>query len=752
MERSLQFFKKHTNLFSKWLLPYVILLIVPLVINIYTYSMMDGIVYDQTVSTNAMALSQVKQNVDKVLSEVHQAYLQLFSLDMLKAEHIADDPSAVQYNGFKAMETLNPIASAYPSISSIVLYNRASDFIVTPRNASGSRSYYDAFNPFGNATYEEFSQMLQGKYSGSFTESHIVSRSGEPTTALIYQKSIIDIHTSSYGYNVFFILEDSMLYNQLQETDLFQNGLFAILDKQDSHIITTQGDTDLRPLLEAKLQGETASADVITAQTDSEIFNLEYHMLMPENRFWAEKRSIRRMFSLSILLCLILGVLVIVSSVKHNYTPLKKLSEIIRRKGDTLQSDNDLMSVYQSAGNMIEQYSRVLSTQNAGLRTAFLQRFMRGREEGETLLEHFKTYHIDFAGDDFFVALIYIEDYGAFFEGAEHLSRDEQFGFVHLTFTNIFEELCADFCLPYYVDLDYTIGYIINLKPNTKNKLRETLAQTQEFVKEHFGILTSIGISGRHQSASGVPLAYNQALEALDYRTVLGTETIIEYGQIRHDSEIYYPLDLEQQLLGCLKAGKPSEAQKTLDLIYQSNLSAQSLSSDAARCLMFNLIGTMMKALSLGGEAVQTNGIGEQYISRLFACKSLKEMHGIISEMMQDICRANQKEGGEKDDLISGIIAYVQENYRDPSLSVSALAEHFGFHSTYLSNVFKSKTGGGLFDFIKEVRINAAKTLLKENDETVTAIAEQCGFTNSKTFTRTFKSVTGLTPGKFREI
>lgn len=45
---------------------------------------------------------------------------------------------------------------------------------------------------------------------------------------------------------------------------------------------------------------------------------------------------------------------------------------------------------------MIEQYSRVLSTQTASLRTAFLQRFVRGREEGDMLEEHFKTYHIDF--------------------------------------------------------------------------------------------------------------------------------------------------------------------------------------------------------------------------------------------------------------------------------------------------------------------------------------------------------------------
>lgn len=752
MDRSLQFLKNHPGAFSKWLLPYVILLIVPLIINIYTYSMMEKVVYDQTVSTNSLALSQAKQGVDKALLEVRQAYMQLFSLDFLKADYVTNNPPYAQYDGFKAMNSLNAIAVNYSTISSIVLYNKAADLVITHINASDSRSYYEAFNPFGSATYEEFLQMLQGKYAGNLVETQIPSIDGTPMSALIYQKTITDRYATVDGYNVFFILEDRVLYNQLLQTDVFQNGLFAIVDGQDDHIITTQGDAALQSDLLKQLEGGEPDSRIITSTTNSEILTYTYYMLIPESRFWAQRRSIQRMFWISILLCLILGMLVIFSSVKHSYNPLKNLADIIRRKSGQLEENDDLASIYQSATNMIEQYSRVLSTQTASLRTAFLQRFVRGREEGATLEEHFKTYHIAFVSEDFLVALIYIEDYSAFFEGAENLSRDEKFGFAHLTITNIFEELCADFCQPYYVDLDYTVGYIINLKPGTKNRLRETLEQMQDFVKEHFGIITSIGISGRHKGVANVPLAYNQALEALDYRTVMGLETIIEYAQILHGGEFYYPLDLEQQLISCIKAGKLEEAQQTLDIIYQTNLSDQSLSSDAARCLMFNLISTMMKALSASGEATHEEVDSERYIAQLFDCKSIQEVRNIVLEMMRDICNTNCKENQQKDDLIPKIIAYIHAHYQDPSLSVSALASQFGFHPTYLSNTFKAKTGRGLFDFIKEVRIDAAKTLLKESNETVTAIAQQCGFTNSKTFTRTFKSVTGLTPGKFREL
>lgn len=105
-------------------------------------------------------------------------------------------------------------------------------------------------------------------------------------------------------------MEDRILYNQLQQTDLFQDGLFAIVDDQDTHIITAQGAKNLQSDWIARLQGAESDSTIIAADTKSEIFDLHYYMLIPQNNFWAEKRSIGNMFCLSIALCLILNVLV----------------------------------------------------------------------------------------------------------------------------------------------------------------------------------------------------------------------------------------------------------------------------------------------------------------------------------------------------------------------------------------------------------------------------------------------------------
>jgi AraC-like DNA-binding protein len=48
-------------------------------------------------------------------------------------------------------------------------------------------------------------------------------------------------------------------------------------------------------------------------------------------------------------------------------------------------------------------------------------------------------------------------------------------------------------------------------------------------------------------------------------------------------------------------------------------------------------------------------------------------------------------------------------------------------------------------------KTKAACRILLETDESVAAIAQQCGFWDHSAFTRTFRSVTGVTPTAFRK-
>ena len=105
----------------------------------------------------------------------------------------------------------------------------------------------------------------------------------------------------------------------------------------------------------------------------------------------------------------------------------------------------------------------------------------------------------------------------------------------------------------------------------------------------------------------------------------------------------------------------------------------------------------------------------------------------------------------EGTDVIASIKEHIERNYGD-ALNVAELAKKYGLNVSYLSTLFKEKTGINLTAYIEGIRMEKAKRFLKEREWTVTEVALHTGYSNSNYFSRVFKKYTGVTPGEFREL
>lgn len=96
---------------------------------------------------------------------------------------------------------------------------------------------------------------------------------------------------------------------------------------------------------------------------------------------------------------------------------------------------------------------------------------------------------------------------------------------------------------------------------------------------------------------------------------------------------------------------------------------------------------------------------------------------------------------------IERIRRYIGEYYA--SVTLNQLAEYLQMNTTYLSHYFKEKTGEKLFDYITEVRLNAALELLKTSPGlNVAEVAEKVGYMNAVSFSRSFKKRFGVPPSE----
>lgn len=95
---------------------------------------------------------------------------------------------------------------------------------------------------------------------------------------------------------------------------------------------------------------------------------------------------------------------------------------------------------------------------------------------------------------------------------------------------------------------------------------------------------------------------------------------------------------------------------------------------------------------------------------------------------------------------------YIRKNYTNPNLCATFIAEEFRISTSYLSRIFKADMGIGLLEYLHQIRVDAAKTMLRSTYWTLDEIANHVGFSNRWVLMRVFKKITGTTPGTYRAM
>jgi len=102
------------------------------------------------------------------------------------------------------------------------------------------------------------------------------------------------------------------------------------------------------------------------------------------------------------------------------------------------------------------------------------------------------------------------------------------------------------------------------------------------------------------------------------------------------------------------------------------------------------------------------------------------------------------------------LITFVEAEkpYLNRDLSIHDLSQLTGIPRHYITQILNELHGKSFFAFINEYRVKEVISLFKDpknNNFTILAIAYDSGFNSKTTFNSIFKSLTGLTPGKYRQ-
>ncbi|WP_458126895.1 response regulator [Paenibacillus sp. Z3-2] len=97
----------------------------------------------------------------------------------------------------------------------------------------------------------------------------------------------------------------------------------------------------------------------------------------------------------------------------------------------------------------------------------------------------------------------------------------------------------------------------------------------------------------------------------------------------------------------------------------------------------------------------------------------------------------------------ASVAEYVQNHYKE-TFTIQELAERFYMNPVHLGQSFLRKYGKGVIEVVHDLRMDEAKRMLRETNQTSSAIAEQVGYRSYQHFLRHFEKRTAMKPVEYR--
>jgi transcriptional regulator GlxA family with amidase domain len=106
-----------------------------------------------------------------------------------------------------------------------------------------------------------------------------------------------------------------------------------------------------------------------------------------------------------------------------------------------------------------------------------------------------------------------------------------------------------------------------------------------------------------------------------------------------------------------------------------------------------------------------------------------------------------QKE--HEDEPIKKAQVFIEDNFQN-KITVDEIASMLALSRRNLERRFKKATSNTVVEYMQRVKIEAAKMSLESSRENVNEVMYKVGYNDTKAFRNTFKRITGMSPGQYR--
>jgi AraC-like DNA-binding protein len=213
-----------------------------------------------------------------------------------------------------------------------------------------------------------------------------------------------------------------------------------------------------------------------------------------------------------------------------------------------------------------------------------------------------------------------------------------------------------------------------------------------------------------------------------------------------------YPIDKERELLQAISRGDKPEAQRLLNEILGFIFFSTGSDARAVKARVLELVVLLSRAALEGGaDSELIFGLNYRYLEEVARMRSVDDLALWLSGIMVRFTDlVLPLEGVKHADAMQKALKYINARYSQ-EITLEDVARAVKLSPTYFSKLFSEEMGCRFTAYLNRLRVERSKLLLRDTDLPLVDIAGLVGYEDQSYFTKVFRKVAGLSPGKYRE-
>lgn len=748
----LNYFK--SKLFQKYTWSYLFMLLVPLaLLSFFIYNSAVRNLRSEIEQSHLNQLTQAKTIVDSHVQQLSDIASRVAYDDQL-ARYRVHDP----YYSLEAINALKNYKATSPIIGEMFLYFHGDERIYSTAGMTSLDVFHDHYhflNWDGPALVEELNST---KFPVIHSTEMLNQNGTIQQSVLAYLVPITPNTPNPHGTLMYLIpktemtrLIDTILGNYEGSSYIFDNHgrVMASKNNQDQPL---QG-SDLQQLVALStgihsIELGGVSHSVVSVKSDTN--GWEYVTLMPSSQFLDSVMHLRSLMALLLAVLTVVGTLAALILARRQLHPILDLVKF----ADSKSKPGVLEAKPRKAGNeldrirtALQEYSSRADLQEPYARNHFLLMLLKYGNARSLMPELLNSLEINLNKAHYFAMVIGRDEAAK----SRLNSHDWQEMIGRLAKAEIPEYSACLYSveLPKPRQIALIVGFDKLESMSGPDQFRRIVHRIHDNLLEQFRIDPAIGVGTYYNDPDQLNQSFIEACSAFESRMFTGHGSITYFEKLSHvaGETSWVPKNELLKLSQSLKQGSYEVAAQTIGESMKV-LQNPELSVEMKRCISFDILNTILRT---GMEMEIRDWTYEIPSSDAF--NSLQELERHFLSLASRICElALHNERKEEHSLMDRIIAYIDSNYMDHSLSLEAISCKYSISVSHFSRSFKDQMGINFVQYIWQKRMMAVMNDLTSTNDPLKDIIQRVGYLDTPNFIRKFKKETGLTPGQYRKL